>query len=457
MPPQRLVRRTRPDGRWRGRPASAAGRRADGDRTGRDRRRHWPGPAEAAAVARARNASRRATSARAAHGEPAAQPVALARPVAVHGGRARPAPARPGRRPADAQSVQALPISRARPGPARTRLLSTPAPSRQRLAAVASRNSSVRWRTASPSQRSNASSAHADDGAAQDRRDVRGHFAQQPRPPPVAARSRSRGRFRACAWPLRTWWRRRTGSSDRPWRGPRPASVACFYHAGGRGGDRPHNHGDVSLRHGRRVHQLRAGGPAVRRPARARAGGRRAERVVGPRDPAGQGLRRADLGRAGPGQGRGGDLVAGLDQIGLGRDEAHEGLERGVLVPVLAGVGEPPIGYRSIHAVDLTGWDGAAHPGFADLELAIDALRTGQPVPDRAEPEPEPVQPIRRKWPTMRWLALALLALVARRRGRGAAAVARAMAGQSRPAAGSEWRPIPPRHRSATALNAPRW
>src|SRR5262245_62033146 len=71
------------------------------------------------------------------------------------------------------------------------------------------------------------------------------------------------------------------------------------------------------------------------------------------------------------------------------RDEAHEGLERGVLVPVLSGVTEPPIGYRSIHAVDLTGWEGGEHPGLTDLELAVDALRTGQPVPDRAEPEPE--------------------------------------------------------------------
>ena len=88
------------------------------------------------------------------------------------------------------------------------------------------------------------------------------------------------------------------------------------------------------------------------------------------------------------------------------RDEAHEGLERGVLVPVLSGVTEPPIGYRSIHSVDLTGWDGGAHPGLADLELAIDALRTGQPVPDRAEPEPEPVADHQR--------SLAALALVGR-------------------------------------------
>ena len=70
------------------------------------------------------------------------------------------------------------------------------------------------------------------------------------------------------------------------------------------------------------------------------------------------------------------------------RDEAHEGLERGVLVPVLVGVGKPPIGYRSIHAVDLTGWEGGEHPGLTDVEMAVDALCTGVPVPDRPEIEP---------------------------------------------------------------------
>ena len=67
------------------------------------------------------------------------------------------------------------------------------------------------------------------------------------------------------------------------------------------------------------------------------------------------------------------------------RDEAHEGLERGILVPVLVGVAEPPIGYRSIHAVDLTGWQGGEHPGLVDVGLAVDSLRTGVPVPDRPE------------------------------------------------------------------------
>ena len=68
------------------------------------------------------------------------------------------------------------------------------------------------------------------------------------------------------------------------------------------------------------------------------------------------------------------------------RDEAHEGLERSVLVPVMVGVSEPPIGYRSIHAVDLTDWQGGEHPGLADVRLAIETLCTGVPVPDRAEP-----------------------------------------------------------------------
>ena len=46
------------------------------------------------------------------------------------------------------------------------------------------------------------------------------------------------------------------------------------------------------------------------------------------------------------------DWSAVSSRSGGVRDEAHEGLERGVLVPVLSGVPEPPIGYRSIHSVD---------------------------------------------------------------------------------------------------------
>ena len=119
------------------------------------------------------------------------------------------------------------------------------------------------------------------------------------------------------------------------------------------------------------------------------------------------------------------------------RDEAHEGLERGILVPVLVGVAEPPIGYRSIHAVDLTGWVGGEHPGLVDLGLAVDSLRTGVPVPDRPEIE------------TDRGAAPAEVAALGdrghpgnrrvRRRGAGAALADR-VARQSRPAAGPDIR-----------------
>ena len=101
------------------------------------------------------------------------------------------------------------------------------------------------------------------------------------------------------------------------------------------------------------------------------------------------------------------------------RDEAHEGLERGVLVPVLVGVAEPPIGYRSIHAVDLTGWEGGEHPGLTDVELAIDRCapacrcRTGRSR--SREPPAGPLGWAGRRWRSWRWrsaLAAAALALL---------------------------------------------
>ena len=92
------------------------------------------------------------------------------------------------------------------------------------------------------------------------------------------------------------------------------------------------------------------------------------------------------------------------------------------------GVAEPPIGYRSIHAVDLTGWEGGEHPGLADLELAIDALRTGAAGAGPRRAGTEPVS--RGRWRTaLRWVAVA--APGAGCAGRGAvalSAVAGAMA-----------------------------
>ena len=57
------------------------------------------------------------------------------------------------------------------------------------------------------------------------------------------------------------------------------------------------------------------------------------------------------------------------------RDEANEGLERGVLVPVLIDAVEPPMGFRSIHAANLIGYHGdQTSPGFRQLVADLKAL-----------------------------------------------------------------------------------
>jgi Skp family chaperone for outer membrane proteins len=65
------------------------------------------------------------------------------------------------------------------------------------------------------------------------------------------------------------------------------------------------------------------------------------------------------------------------------RDEANEGLERGILVPVLIDAVEPPMGFRSIHAANLIGYDGdQSSPGFRQLVSDLRALLTpGAPAP----------------------------------------------------------------------------
>ena len=64
------------------------------------------------------------------------------------------------------------------------------------------------------------------------------------------------------------------------------------------------------------------------------------------------------------------------------RDEANEGLERGVLVPVLIDAVEPPMGFRSIHAANLVGYDGdQTSPGFRQLVADLRALLTPGATP----------------------------------------------------------------------------
>ena len=93
------------------------------------------------------------------------------------------------------------------------------------------------------------------------------------------------------------------------------------------------------------------------------------------------------------------------------RDEAHEGLERQALVPVLVDGVEPPMGFRSIHAADLTGWEGGDHAGLDDVLQAIAALCDGAPAVDVATETAARPRP-RRRWAG--WLAeAALLAAIA--------------------------------------------
>ncbi len=74
------------------------------------------------------------------------------------------------------------------------------------------------------------------------------------------------------------------------------------------------------------------------------------------------------------------------------RDEANEGLERGVLVPVLIDAVAPPMGFRSIHAADLIGYDGdQTSPGFrqlvADLRSLLAPAAAPVQAPKRVETE----------------------------------------------------------------------
>lgn len=59
------------------------------------------------------------------------------------------------------------------------------------------------------------------------------------------------------------------------------------------------------------------------------------------------------------------------------REEAHHGRERGVLVPVLLDLDEPPFGFRRLHAVNLTGWDGVTITVAVDRVLAVVRRRLG--------------------------------------------------------------------------------
>jgi TIR domain len=66
------------------------------------------------------------------------------------------------------------------------------------------------------------------------------------------------------------------------------------------------------------------------------------------------------------------------------RDEAAEGLERNALVPVLFDGVEPPMGFRSIHAADLAGWEAGDEAGFEQVKEAIAGLPAVRTRPSRS-------------------------------------------------------------------------
>src|SRR6478672_5170040 len=72
------------------------------------------------------------------------------------------------------------------------------------------------------------------------------------------------------------------------------------------------------------------------------------------------------------------------------RTEASEAARRGVLVPVLIDRVEPPLEFRRVQALDLSGWDGRSdEPALALLRTALAEHIGGIPVP-AATPRPMP-------------------------------------------------------------------
>lgn len=72
------------------------------------------------------------------------------------------------------------------------------------------------------------------------------------------------------------------------------------------------------------------------------------------------------------------------------RDEAAVGRDRHKLVPLALEGGEPPLGFRQYHAIDLSRWNGrASAPEIAAIARAVAALRhEAAPAPARAPARP---------------------------------------------------------------------
>jgi hypothetical protein len=85
------------------------------------------------------------------------------------------------------------------------------------------------------------------------------------------------------------------------------------------------------------------------------------------------------------------------------KDEAQVGQERGVLLPVCIDAVAPPLGFRQLQTVDLTGWQPAS-PGSAFEKLVTDiAMILGERVGPQQEGDGEPTEATRASRARLRW------------------------------------------------------
>lgn len=90
------------------------------------------------------------------------------------------------------------------------------------------------------------------------------------------------------------------------------------------------------------------------------------------------------------------------------RDEAREGKERGILVPIRMDRVKPPLGFGEIQAIDLSRWKGSTRdPFFQDLVAAVRAKMEGHAVPAAKGP----VMRLRRQFTYGTLLSLAAAAI----------------------------------------------
>ena len=87
------------------------------------------------------------------------------------------------------------------------------------------------------------------------------------------------------------------------------------------------------------------------------------------------------------------------------KDEAAEGRNRNRLVPLFLDGTPPPLGFRQIHGIDFTGWDGRGSPAALDDLLRSIALVAGSaewapPASTPAAPAPLPSASARPTWRT---------------------------------------------------------